>query len=174
MTLFELALSVAILVVGMLGYSHAISVTAGSANLAREQALATEAARAVAQTMHGTPFDEVFATFNLDGDDDPDGEGTAPGASFAVVGLTPVAGDADGFCGEVLFPTQDVGGLAALREDLVDPRFQTPRDLSGDGVIDGNDHSGDYRLLPALIRVAWRGEAGNSVLEFKTMIVEFD
>ena len=89
--------------------------------------------------------------------------------------MTALTGDADGLVGEILFPTITLaGGGLQLLENLADPRFHTPRDLSGDGVIDGADHATDYRLLPAVIRVTWRGEVGNNVTEFKTMIVEYD
>ena len=48
-----------------------------------------------------------------------------------------------------------------------------PRDLDGDGVIDALDHSGDYRLLPVLVRVAWRGSSGPAKLEFRTMLADY-
>lgn len=42
-----------------------------------------------------------------------------------------------------------------LREDTVDPNLGMPRDLNGDGVIDGLNHASDYVILPVRIEVKW-------------------
>jgi type II secretory pathway component PulJ len=61
----------------------------------RETAVAALAARSALETMRATAFEEIFATFNSRANDNPDGQGTAPGASFAVEGLSARTGDAD-------------------------------------------------------------------------------
>jgi hypothetical protein len=35
-----------------------------------------------------------------------------------------------------------------------------PRDLSGDNVVDDQDHSGAYFILPVQIRLRWTGRSG--------------
>lgn len=168
--LLEVAMAAVVLAFGV---SAILSVFV-SANALRaanhDSGLAEEAARGVLERMVGTPFAEVFATFNADPADDPGGPGTAPGRNFAVAGLTPRPDDADGLVGEVLFPTTPGGAGAVLREDLADARWGLPRDLNGDGAVDGADHAGDYVLLPARVRVRWRGAAGDAELDFDTLL----
>jgi len=60
-----------------------------------------------------------------------------------------------------------------LREDVVDNALGMPRDLNGDGVVDTNDHSLDYRLLPVRIRFDWTGKGGRSTLEIKTLLADY-
>jgi hypothetical protein len=134
--------------------------------VARERALAMEAARNLVERMGGEDFDDLFARYNSDPADDPDGPGTAPGDTFDVTGLTPRVGDADGLVGQVILPT--VG--AELREDVADAILGTPRDLDFDGEIDSEDHAGDYLVLPVRVRVEWRGPAGPCSFELVTQL----
>ena len=83
-------------------------------------------------------------------------------------GLVPDPADPDGFVGEIFFPV--VGTF--LREDVLDPDFGTPRDLNGDGVVNGADHSLDYRMLPVRVWVEWTGEGGERELEFVAMLTD--
>jgi hypothetical protein len=134
----------------------------------REVAVATSEGRRMIETLHATPLEQVFALYNATDVDDPGGGVLAPGSNFAVAGLTARADDADGMIGEILFPTAPGG--AVLREDVVDASLGMPRDLDGDGLIDADDHSNDYGILPVLIRLRWTGTAGASSLEFKTVL----
>jgi hypothetical protein len=87
--------------------------------------------------------------------------------------LQAVAGDPDGFPGEIVFPITLVGGVPQLREDVVNAKLGMPRDLNGDGVVDANNHAGNYQLLPVLVRVRWRGVGGNGLVELPTMLASF-
>ena len=134
----------------------------------RESTLALEAARSAIARLRGAPFAEVFARFNDDPGDDPEGYGTAPGRSFAVRGLDPRRGDEDGLCGEILFP----GDALTLREDVEDAGLGMPRDLDGDGAVDEEDHADEYLVLPVRVRVDWRGSSGPRRLELVTTLAE--
>jgi hypothetical protein len=134
----------------------------------RETEGAQIAAANTLEFLRATPFDQCFALYNADPADDPAGAGTAPGASFAVPGLTARPGDPDGFVGEIVFP--EIG--AALREDVANRDLGMPRDLNGDGVIDNADHAGDYAILPVRIRLQWTGRNGLRTLELDSMLVE--
>ncbi len=161
--------SLAILTVVMLGFSYGLLSTTSLSNANRENARAREASRRVIEDLQNGDFAEVFARYNADPEDDPGGPGTAPGPFFEVQGLTPRPDDADGFVGEILFPVDDVD---ALREDLEELRLGTPRDLNADGIVDGFDHSNDYRLLPVLVRSSWRGASGDAQLEVVTFLAD--
>ena len=75
-------------------------------------------------------------------------------------GLNALAGDADGFVGQITFPDLDLGaGNLVLREDVADATLGMPRDLNGDGAVDADDHSDDYIVLPVRITLQWRGQS---------------
>ena len=92
----------------------ASTVTAGSQQRAanRERALAADAARNVLESMRNEDLRDVFRLYNRTASDDP--AGGAPGARFAVRGLTPVPGAVNGMAGEVRFPTLQSGSEVPL------------------------------------------------------------
>jgi prepilin-type N-terminal cleavage/methylation domain-containing protein len=170
LTLLEIVIALSILTVVMVGFVQGLVSTRSLSNAGREGRLSREAIRQVLEDMQSQPFAEIFARYNADPGDDP-GVGPSPGATFDVGGLTPRPDDADGLVGEILFPTDDVD-VGILREDLEILRLDTPRDLNADGAIDEFDHSGDYRLLPVLVRVAWRGASGDAQQEVVTFLAD--
>ena len=158
------------LLIGVLGYAQAMIAATRSQALTHEQSLATDAARQVIEEMHALAFGNVFRQYNSTGADDLAG-GPAPGSGFAIDGLDAAPGDLDGLPGEVLFPTV-AGAPGALREDLVDSEFGTPRDLDGDLATDASDHSGDYQLLPVVVRVRWRNRTGSAEVRLRTILAD--
>jgi type II secretory pathway pseudopilin PulG len=165
-SLVEVVFVMAILITGMGMFVHTISSTSKLGPVNRETELAMSAGRAVIEQLRSENPTLVFARYNADPADDPLGPGTGPGVGFAVAGLVPVDGDADGLAGEVVLPTL----AGELREDLVDPVFGFPRDLNGDGAIDVLTHEGDYQVLPILVRIRWTGQVGPRVLELYTAL----
>jgi hypothetical protein len=57
-----------------------------------------------------------------------------------------------------------------LREDLDAPELGLPRDLDGDGVIDSEDHSGDFRILPVVLELEWVSPSGPQTLRMSTVL----
>jgi hypothetical protein len=161
-----------VMLVGLAGFVKVIVSSMEASRGTHDAARAKEAARGMLETLAAQDFDTLFETYNEDPTDDPGGNGTAPGADFAVDGLSVQTSDVDGLVGEILFPTKD-GAPGVLREDQPAVRFGTPRDLNGDGAVDDADHSDDYELLPVAVRVSWRGAAGNNSLEMKTVLGGF-
>jgi prepilin-type N-terminal cleavage/methylation domain-containing protein len=171
-TLIEVMVGMIILAVGAVSFSGALVSSIRASKSTDEVNRATKAAHAVLERIQAEAFADAFRRFNSNTADDPGGAGTAPGANFAVTGLTAEEGDADGFPLEVVFPIQP-GDSSRLQEDVVLPELGMPRDLNGDGVIDSANHSVDYKLLPVLVRVRWRSAAGSGRLEFKTMLANY-
>lgn len=169
-TFVELAVVLTILLVALLIFSNTMNGMSRQRAVNRETALATEAARNQIETMRGTEFARVFATYNSDPKDDPQGPGTAPGNRFQVANLSATKDSPDGLQGEVFFPSTEVGGGLELREDLDLAELGMPRDLSGDSVIDGEDHAGDYFILPVLVRIRWTGKTGVRQYQIATQI----
>ena len=172
LTLVEIAVAMTVMIMVLLGFSRALLDSMKAAGRTRESAVATDAARQVMESLKGEGFATLFAANNSVVGDDPAGV-TLRLAAFDVPGLNPRQGDADGLCGEILLPERVALGVSQLREDVEDFALTMPRDLNGDGLIDGDDHSGDYRILPVLVRVDWQGVAGEGRVQFKTILSEY-
>ncbi len=169
-TLIELAIGITVLLVGVLGFAQTMVSIERTQTRTRESGRATQAARGMLERIQAEAFPEAFRRFNADPADDPGGAGTAPGAFFAVEGLSVQPGDTDGFVGQVIFPTP-AGAPNELRESTVDAALGMPRDLNGDGVVHATaSYSTDYRVLPVRVRVAWIGTAGRSAIELRTVL----
>jgi hypothetical protein len=165
----EVVIAVAVLTIGACGLVAVLVHSMTLAAMNRETRRATEVARGVLEQMHGVPVAEVYASYNDDPSDDPDGAGTAPGDSFAVTTKAATTGTAS-LVGEIIFPSPVSGG--SLREDVVDVSLGMPRDLNGDGAIDSADHKGDYVILPVKIRVSWSGVAGDRSFEICALLLD--
>lgn len=163
-------LAIVVVLIGVGATLGSISSFARLEEANRESTLATLATRRALENLQAQDFTQIFALFNEDAADDPGGV-PAPGAGFAVAGLTVQDGDADGLAGRVIFPVSP-GAPAPLREDLVAPEDGFPRDLNADGAVDALDHAGDYAVLPVRVRVEWRGASGNRFIELQTVLVD--
>lgn len=152
----EIVVVLAIMAVAMSMFAQTIASSVRLNPMASETAAAAEGARTQFEKMHNQAFAKVFALYNDDRADDPDGAGTAPGSHFAVERLSPV--EANGWVGTILFPTKGAG----LREDVVDDELGLPRDLNGDGIVDNLDHAGDCIILPVEIRIEWASRSGKN------------
>ena len=120
------------------------------------------------EELYATDLGRVFALYNDEPDDDPDGPGTAPGSRFQAAGLVARPADA-GWQGRIFFPTKE-GSPGELREDLVDSKLRVPLDLNLDGAVDDLDHSGDFRILPVLVRIDWQDGRDERELEVATIL----
>jgi prepilin-type N-terminal cleavage/methylation domain-containing protein len=165
-SLLELLLALAVLTVAIGLTSSTIVSISGYAVTARENSLARSAVTQMLEELRSGDFDQLFAAYNAVTVDDGPG---APGAAFDVLGLTAQDGDPDGRVGRIELPADPFDG-SVLREDLVSEAFGLPADLDLDGVIDGQDHSGDYRMLPVRIVVEWQGETGRSRVTANTVL----
>ncbi len=172
-SIVEIALLTVILLVAIGGLSGAVVSAIQLSRTTEETAIADDAARAMSASFSNWPFSDVFALFNANPLDDPNGPGTALGPDFDVRGLTPQRGDADGRVGRILFPAVDIGGgVQTLQEDFDEPRWGMPRDLSGDDMFDALDQSGDYVALPVTVLLEWTGAGGARSLRVELLLVE--
>ena len=163
----ELLVALVVLLVAVGGTLGSIGSFVVLGDSARDTTEAYQAAQSAIEEMRTVAFGEIFARYNATGADDP--AGVSPGDGFAVPELDLQSGDADGFQGEILFPIDPVAP-AELREDLAAAEFGLPRDIDGDELVDALDHSGDYQLLPVVVRVRWRGSTGNRLVELSTVL----
>ncbi len=175
-------------------FSRMVLTTNGLRVVGRENGIAADAASGVLEQMRNAEFSEVFALYNNDASDDPGGAGTAPGNRFLVEGLDVAEGVTDGCHLEVILPQlapgtptkldgtiweyEDLSGEEPeltweLREDYDAESLGFPRDLNGDSLIDSENHSEDYIILPILIRVEWKGRQGLRRYQVHTILTEF-
>jgi prepilin-type N-terminal cleavage/methylation domain-containing protein len=173
-TFVELAVVMTILLSALLIFSSTVSGVAKQRSVNRETGLAVSAARNLLETLRSEDFGEVYALYNADPADDPGGPGSAPGHRFAVAGLDEAPDSLDGLEGEVVFPTAwSAGGALELREDLEIRALGLPRDLSGDGKVDDQDHSAGYFILPVLVRLRWKGATGVRQFELASQLCRY-
>ena len=193
-TFIELMVVMAITAVVASMFSRMVLTTSGVRVVGRENGLAADAASGVIEAIRNVNFLDAFALYNNDPNDDPDGVGTAPGNRFPVEGLDVADGVRDGCHLEVILPqlppgtpstltttkwTYDVVSLLTpgttweLREDYDVEELGFPRDLNGDSLIDSENHSDDYIILPVLIRVEWKGRRGLRRYQVHTILTEF-
>ena len=166
LTLLEIIIAMGILVVAVVGIMSALVSAVRVDEATAEQVRALNACKSKIEEMKMQPFAEVWRRYNTNGADDPGGANTAPGANFAVTGLVPLATDADGMPGQVIFP-ETAGNVS---ETVVDARLATPRDLNGDGDSLDVNVSTTYRLLPVRVVVDWRGAKGPGHVELTTFL----
>jgi hypothetical protein len=165
-TAVEVIVTGAVLAVGACALVAALVNAMTLASVNRETAVATQAAREIVERLHGIQPCLVFRSFNKNPDDDPDGPYTAPGPDFRFDSGT-TARTYGALTAEIIFPADELG---LLRESVSSPEFGMPRDLNGDGTIDGNDHSGDYVILPVRVRISWSGVSGRRSVETSTLL----
>ncbi|MHC4261244.1 MAG: type II secretion system protein [Planctomycetota bacterium] len=166
-TLVELTIVMVIMTVAVGMLSSTITSSSRIGPLMREEALAAEAARFQLESLLAGGFDEALATYNDLAADDPDGASSAPGMHFDVPGLEVRTFDEDGHVGRFDFPTVD----GHLREDSARDDLGMPRDLNGDGEIDGQPHDGDHTVLPFAVVVEWQGVNGPRTLRLYCTVV---
>ncbi len=165
-SMIELMVSVGVLMVGMLGLSAAMIGSLNLNDVNRQSSIATQAARSVLENMRSEGFATLFRRYNATNTDDV---GTSPGSNFGVTGLEPLANDADGMVGEIIFPT--AANQPAVLSEVAGNDFPLiGRDLNQNGDATDGDVTGDYVLLPVTIRIRWRGVGGEKSMQFTSML----
>jgi prepilin-type N-terminal cleavage/methylation domain-containing protein len=169
-SLVELLVAATLIVVALTGIAGSMLSSMALNRVNRDTALAQQAACRALEELRSVPFEEAFFVYNTTQGDNPGGSVPERGPNFAVPGLAALASDADGLVGQIEFPVVDPFGIDELREDVEDEGLGMPRDLNGDLLIDGLDHSEDRLLLPVRVRLEWRGVTGTRQLEMETML----
>ena len=157
-TLVEVSLSMVVLMVGVLAITSTTLRIDALRRQSHESATAHLALRQVAETLQShaaiarsqsdedntNTFSEIFLSL-----------ATAEfGSGFSVPGLTALPGA--GEVGSIELVTSE------LRTDNnLGVEMGMPRDLNGDGDMIDLDVGEDARLLPAVVRLSWRGPNGD-------------
>lgn len=102
MTFLELLVVMVVMSAAVAMFANMVMHTARQRGINRENSIAANAARTQVELMRNEDFRDIFALYNGDPSDDPDGAGTAPGDVFAVQGLTTL--ETEPLAGRILFP----------------------------------------------------------------------
>jgi type II secretory pathway pseudopilin PulG len=164
LTLFELLVSITVLLVALIGLISVMYYTTRLNTTNRENLAALRAAERQIETLRAIKLEEIVPRYNATIADDL-GTGANPGAYFDVEGLKP-AGSAK--VGRIAFP----GDGIKLLESVTDPAWGMPRDLNGNGVVDTTDVNGtDLKILPVLVEISWTGIQGPRTMTYRHLIM---
>ncbi len=177
-TLAELAIAMPILLVAVSMFSSTLVAMFEQRAVNRESFQASQTVQSTLERIRNERVEDILALYNNDPLDDPLGPGTAPGAGFDIDGLVPLVDDPDGRVGEIILPLVDGADpgdppLWQLREDADWPELGLPRDLNRDHVLDELDHSGDYSILPVIVRARWQGTFGPREMSIFTIYTRY-
>lgn len=166
-SLVDVCLSMALLVIGL---GVLIGSTFSAMKLDQvnaSTALASQALRGLCEEMQAMPIDEVLDSYVVHDDED---EPTRATKLARLRMRDPQLADRAGKepVARARFPLDGDG--RTLREDLDLPEFGLPRDLDGDGAIDGADKRAAFRLLPVVLELDWEGPSGPQHLSLSTVL----
>jgi len=166
-SLVDVCLSMALLVIGL---GVLIGSTFSAMKLDQvnaSTALASQALRGLCEELQAMPIDEVLDSYVLQDNEDERLRAAKLArltprdpALASRAGQKPVA--------RARFPLGEDG--RTLREDLELPALGLPRDLDGDGAIDGADKRASFRILPVVLELDWEGPSGPQHLSVATVL----
>ena len=153
-TLIEVVITSAVLFIGLLAMTSTSWVIHSLRGTYADKQLAHQALQGVIEDLYAQ------SELAVDAEDgwgqallDLYGPGNA-GATFNVQGLDPW--DDEATVGTVTVVVDETRTDADLGVQLA-----MPRDLNGDGLVNDVDVTDDAVLLPVIVQLRWRGEAGN-------------
>ncbi|MEZ6015366.1 MAG: type II secretion system protein [Planctomycetota bacterium] len=154
-TLIEVVITAAVLFIGLLAMTSTSWVVHSLRGTYADKQLAHQGMQGVIEDLYALSesardSEDGWATTILE----RFGVGGAPGPTFNLRGLDPWPGEAT--VGRVTIVTDETQTDAGLGATL-----GMPRDLNGDSAVNDVDVSDDAVLLPVIVELRWRGEAGN-------------
>jgi len=155
------------LLVVLLGFSRMLLSSRMASATSHEATLAKEAARSMIEQLSALDVEAAYQRYNASAGDDPGGGVVSPGTNFAVRGLEALDADADGLPGRIVFPES---GAGVLSESVTLPQYGWPLPMNGDGDTLDADVSGDFRVLPVVVRIEYSTAGGPGLMEFKTVL----
>ena len=172
-SLIEVTVAVAVLTVSLFGLVSAMTYAVKQSTFTAELSIAQDAAQAKIEEIQTYDLRDIYALYDADASNDPAGL-TAPGATFAVAGLSPRAGQTS--CGRVIFPPVAGTPPNTTMDETPTPTTATaelgfPMDLDADG--DAGDAVATTKLVrcPVKVRVEWRGAIGDAELEVCALVI---
>jgi prepilin-type N-terminal cleavage/methylation domain-containing protein len=153
-TLIEVLVTASVLLIGLLAMTSTSVVVNSLRKSSADRSIAQAAIQAIVEDLHASAREAGTEPVNWANDIlAVYGPGGIPGDTFPVEGLEPWPGEAN------------VATVALITDETTtDAGLQVaagmPRDLDGDGAASNTDVSATASLLPAIVRLRWRGDAG--------------
>lgn len=157
-TLIEVLVTASVLLIGLMAMTSTSVVVNSLRRSASDQQIAQGALQAVVEDLHAiareaddTPanwMNEILAVY---------GPGGNPGDRFDVEGL-------EAWEGNPSVATITLVADETTTDVALGAAAGMPRDLDGDGVATNADVTSNASLLPAIVRLQWRGSAGQQQL----------
>ncbi|MCA9321660.1 MAG: hypothetical protein KDB53_13045 [Planctomycetes bacterium] len=170
--LMEVTMAIGMLTLGAVGTASVIMTARSAENTSRIERTSIKAAEELMEKIDGYAFDAIFASFNADPGDDPQGPGTAPGGAFLIDVLGNgsyrfLSNPADGkgvVCNVTIkFPVNAAG---RLDETAAGIGMGTDLDLDGDGVQTTTDAGATYDILPVSLTIDWQSPGSSGSTSF--------
>ncbi len=157
-TLIEVVITAAVLFIGLLAMTSTSWVVHSLRGTHADKQVAHQALQGVVEDLYALSEiaredEDGWAPTILD----RFGGAGNPGPNFNVRGLDPWPGEAS--VGTVTIVTDETATDIDLGVAL-----GMPRDLNGDGAVNDTNVGDDAVLLPVIVQLRWRGEAGNRQL----------
>jgi type IV pilus modification protein PilV len=143
-TLLEVMVALAVLTVGLLGFTSFFVVNARTHDYVSERTLAIHSLREVAETVRSSPFSAAAVNYN--------------GYTFTI-------GDIKASGKVTMFTDETDNSFDAKNLGL-------PRDLDGDGLASNKNILGGYYLLPIKIEVSWTNVEGPQSMTLYQMLAQ--
>lgn len=167
MTMVEVVVAAGVFIVAAGGIVMLTASMERHDRLIYELELAESTARRVVEDIRYRGLDsfaDLYAQYDSDPDNDPDGNGTAPGPTLSdltVLGMQAASDSPTGQLVEIVMHTN---------ETEVNAVHNLPRDLNGDGDADDVDVSGDYGILPFTVRIHWINQGTSAETQMETLV----
>lgn len=147
-----------VLLVGLLAMTSTSVVVNSLRRSASDQQQAQQAMQAIVEDLHASAREADSAPANWAGEIlNVYGPGGVPGNAFPVQGLDPWVGEPDVATVTLITDETATDGVLGVAAGM-------PRDLDGDGVASNVNVTGNASLLPAIVRIRWRGSSGQQQL----------
>ncbi len=157
-TLIEVMVTASVLLVGLLAMTSTSVVVNSLRRSASDQQVAQQAMQAIVEDLHASAREADTSAMNWAGEVmDVYGPGGTPGDVFAVQGLDPWVGEAGVATVQLITDETTTDGALGVAAGM-------PRDLNGDGVANSANTQTTAALLPAIVRLRWRGSSGQQQL----------
>ncbi len=164
-SLIELIVAIAVMAIALFGMISVISFTTRSNMATRENMLAMRAAEKQVEEMGNTTFAQIFSTYSTGTLNTFDVTGLVPSAAGVKVGKIKFAADVSN---QLL---EDLSG--ALMNNVDSGGTLVNFDLDGNGTLDSSGNkAGDYRILPVVVELNWKGVQGTRQLSYKHIFLK--